>query len=109
MLYLCAVKPAKTNKKKPNKVTVVTDSWLCLHFQMEGGLGYGHWVCSMLLNSDRKDSNLYLYAIEQMGAIPAASDALAKYTGTEFTCYLLQNTRLLNLHQKKRARADLTS
>ncbi|XP_052248166.1 tetratricopeptide repeat protein 37-like isoform X1 [Dreissena polymorpha] len=46
----------------------------------EGALGYGHWVCSMLLQSDKKDSPMYVYAIEQMAAIPAASDALARYT-----------------------------
>jgi superkiller protein 3 len=49
--------------------------------QLEGALGYGHWVCTMLQNVDKRDTYMYTYAIEQMGAVPSASDALARYTG----------------------------
>ncbi len=52
------------------------DSW-----QAESSLGYAHWVCSALQDHSQLDTDLYQYAIHQMAAVPAASDALAKYTG----------------------------
>ena len=52
-----------------------------LYLQIEGALGYGHWVCSLLLDSEKHVSEIFQYAIHQMSAIPAASDALARYTG----------------------------
>jgi hypothetical protein len=52
--------------------------------QLEGALGYGHWVCTIMLqNVDKRDTYMYTYAIEQMGAVPSASDALARYTGRD--------------------------
>ena len=52
-----------------------------LGFHTEGALGYASWVCTTLLDPDKMTSDLYKYAIDQMGAVDAASDALAKYTG----------------------------
>ena len=51
------------------------------YLQIEGAMGYAHWVCSLLLDTERQTSEVYQYAIHQMAAIPAASDALARYTG----------------------------
>lgn len=46
----------------------------------EACIGYGHWVCSTLLDTNKVNTELYQYSIEQLAAVPAASDALAKYT-----------------------------
>ena len=50
------------------------------YFQVESGVGYGHWVCRTLQSKKSQDSELYRYSIEQMAAVPAASDVLAAYT-----------------------------
>jgi len=62
--------------------------YLFVCYQVEGSLGYGHWVCSMLLHPDKRDNHVYMYAIEQMGAVPVASDALARYTGKQKILHL---------------------
>uniref|UniRef100_W5M043 SKI3 subunit of superkiller complex n=1 Tax=Lepisosteus oculatus TaxID=7918 RepID=W5M043_LEPOC len=46
----------------------------------EGVKGYGHWVCSTLLDKTNRKSELYRYNIVQMNAISAAQLALCKYT-----------------------------
>jgi len=72
---------------KPNIISnALTERLLIYQFsppviQVEGAVGYGHWVCSMLLLSDRKDTPAFVYAIQEMGAVPTASDALHRYTG----------------------------
>lgn len=48
---------------------------------MEGSLGYAHWVCSLLQDKTKRNTEVYNYAIHQMAALPAASDALARYLG----------------------------
>ncbi|GAB1600098.1 tetratricopeptide repeat protein 37-like [Argonauta hians] len=47
---------------------------------VESLIGYGHWVCSMLLDESKHDTPLYRYNIERMAVVPAACDALSKYT-----------------------------
>ncbi|CAI9726438.1 repeat 37 [Octopus vulgaris] len=47
---------------------------------VESLIGYGHWVCSMLLDETKHDTSLYRYNIERMSVVPAACDALSKYT-----------------------------
>lgn len=49
--------------------------------QVEGSLGYAHWVCTLLQDKAKHSTEMYRYAIHQMSAIPAASDALARYLG----------------------------
>lgn len=46
---------------------------------VEGSLGYAHWVCTLLQDKAKHSTEMYRYAIHQMSAIPAASDALARY------------------------------
>ncbi|XP_069137889.1 tetratricopeptide repeat protein 37-like isoform X1 [Argopecten irradians] len=52
---------------------------------VEGATGYASWVCAMLKDDSKHDTELFRYSIKQMAAIPAASDALAKYLDTEKT------------------------
>ena len=47
---------------------------------MESCVGYGHWVIATLLDVTRQDTDAFQYAIKQMAAIPAAADALTRYT-----------------------------
>lgn len=51
----------------------------------QGSLGYAHWVCHMLLNSDAHDK-IVEYNIYNMHAIPVASDAITWYNGKLFCC-----------------------
>lgn len=44
----------------------------------QSGIGYAHWVCKTLLDSE---ANAFSYAIQNMNAIPVACDALTWYTG----------------------------
>ena len=44
-------------------------------------IGYAHWVCQTLQDKSKMESPWYQYAVVQMGAVIAASDALAKYLG----------------------------
>lgn len=44
-------------------------------------MGYAHWVCTLLKDKAKHSTEMYRYAIHQMAAIPAASDALARYLG----------------------------
>lgn len=44
-------------------------------------MGYAHWVCTLLKDKAKHSMEMYRYAIHQMAAIPAASDALARYLG----------------------------
>lgn len=62
------------------KITSSTKSW-CLPLQVEGSMGYAHWVCTLLKDKAKHSTEMYRYAIHQMAAIPAASDALARYLG----------------------------
>ena len=50
--------------------------------QVESCAGYGHWVLTTLLDVRRQDTEAFRYCIKQMAAIPAAADALTRYTGT---------------------------
>ncbi|KAK3788293.1 hypothetical protein RRG08_027026 [Elysia crispata] len=51
-----------------------------LGFHTESAIGYGKWVLSVLADSSKRDSDLFRYCIQQMAALPAASDALTRYT-----------------------------
>ncbi|GFN82445.1 arrestin domain-containing protein 3-like [Plakobranchus ocellatus] len=51
-----------------------------LGFHVESAISYGQWVLSVLSDNSKKDSALFQYCIKQMAALPAASDALARYT-----------------------------
>ncbi|CAL1530763.1 unnamed protein product [Lymnaea stagnalis] len=51
-----------------------------LGFHVESALGYGHWVLSVLGDSSKRDTEFYQYCIQQMAAVPAAIDALSRYT-----------------------------
>lgn len=62
------------------KITSSTKGW-CLPLQVEGSMGYAHWVCTLLKDKAKHSTEMYRYAIHQMAAIPDASDALARYLG----------------------------
>ncbi|KAJ7423629.1 Tetratricopeptide repeat protein 37 [Pitangus sulphuratus] len=51
-----------------------------LNMHAEGAKGYAHWVCSTLQDKANRNTELYLYNIVQMNAIPAAQVVLSKYT-----------------------------
>nr|XP_009682805.1 PREDICTED: tetratricopeptide repeat protein 37 isoform X2 [Struthio camelus australis] len=51
-----------------------------LNMHTEGAKGYAHWVCSTLQDKSNRNTELYLYNIVQMNAIPAAQVVLSKYT-----------------------------
>ncbi|NXQ87389.1 TTC37 protein, partial [Nyctibius grandis] len=51
-----------------------------LSMHTEGAKGYAHWVCSTLQDKSNRNTELYLYNIVQMNAIPAAQVLLSKYT-----------------------------
>ncbi|XP_051499454.1 SKI3 subunit of superkiller complex protein isoform X2 [Apus apus] len=51
-----------------------------LSMHTEGAKGYAHWVCSTLQDRSNRNTELYLYNIVQMNAIPAAQVVLSKYT-----------------------------
>uniref|UniRef100_A0A8C5M4M7 SKI3 subunit of superkiller complex n=2 Tax=Leptobrachium leishanense TaxID=445787 RepID=A0A8C5M4M7_9ANUR len=51
---------------------------LCMH--TEGAKGYAHWVCTILQDKSKRNTELYRYSIVQMNAITAAHLALTKYT-----------------------------
>ncbi|XP_035745210.1 tetratricopeptide repeat protein 37 [Egretta garzetta] len=51
-----------------------------LGMHTEGAKGYAHWVCSTLQDKSNRNTELYLYNIVQMNAIPAAQVVLSKYT-----------------------------
>ena len=44
-------------------------------------MGYASWVYSVMNDESKMNTKSYKYAICEMSAITAASDALAKYTG----------------------------
>lgn len=52
-----------------------------LGYHNQAALGYAHWVLTILLNPAMKKDPLLVYIIENMHAIPAASDVLTWYTG----------------------------
>ncbi|BFY97470.1 hypothetical protein BsWGS_00510 [Bradybaena similaris] len=52
-----------------------------LGFHPESACGYGQWVLSVLGDISKRDSEYFHYCIHQMAAVPAASDALTRYTG----------------------------
>uniref|UniRef100_A0A8C7EGZ2 TTC37 protein n=1 Tax=Nothoprocta perdicaria TaxID=30464 RepID=A0A8C7EGZ2_NOTPE len=51
-----------------------------LSMHAEGAKGYAHWVCSTLQDKSNRNTDLYLYNIVQMNAVPTAQVALRKYT-----------------------------
>uniref|UniRef100_A0A8B9BFR4 SKI3 subunit of superkiller complex n=1 Tax=Anser brachyrhynchus TaxID=132585 RepID=A0A8B9BFR4_9AVES len=51
-----------------------------LSMHTEGAKGYAHWVCSTLQDKDNRNTEVYLYNIVQMNAIPAAQVVMTKYT-----------------------------
>ncbi|KAH9524909.1 Tetratricopeptide repeat protein 37 [Bulinus truncatus] len=51
-----------------------------LGFHLEGAIGYSQFVLSVLGDPAQSKTELYHYNIQQMAAIPAASDALIRYT-----------------------------
>ncbi|NWX70431.1 TTC37 protein, partial [Alca torda] len=51
-----------------------------LSMHTEGAKGYAHWVCSTLQDKSNRNTELYLYNIVQMNAVPAAQVVLSKYT-----------------------------
>ncbi|NXD10853.1 TTC37 protein, partial [Nothocercus nigrocapillus] len=51
-----------------------------LSMHAEGAKGYAHWVCSTLQDKSNRNTDLYLYNIVQMNAIPTAQVVLSKYT-----------------------------
>ena len=55
--------------------------------QTEGAVGYASCVCSVMNDESKMNTDSYRYAICQMSAVTAASDALAKYTG-KCLCYI---------------------
>lgn len=63
------------------KINSSTKSWFFFNLQVEGSMGYAHWVCTLLKDKAKHSTEMYRYAIHQMAAIPAASDALARYLG----------------------------
>ncbi|KAI0208166.1 Tetratricopeptide repeat protein 37 [Lamellibrachia satsuma] len=71
----------------------------------EGAVGYASWVCSVMNDESKMNTESYRYAICQMSAITAASDALAKYTdrvrtnATAFNMYglLVEKQKLYRL------------
>ncbi|XP_062370081.1 superkiller complex protein 3 isoform X6 [Cinclus cinclus] len=50
-----------------------------LSMHTEGAKGYAHWVCSTLQDKANRNTELYLYNIVQMNAIPTAQVVLSKY------------------------------
>ncbi|NWT45781.1 TTC37 protein, partial [Chroicocephalus maculipennis] len=51
-----------------------------LSMHTEGAKGYAHWVCSTLQDKSNRNTELYLYNIVQMNAVPAAQVVMSKYT-----------------------------
>ncbi|XP_063309755.1 superkiller complex protein 3 [Pelobates fuscus] len=51
---------------------------ICMH--AEGAKGYAHWVCTILQDKSKRNTDLYRVGIVQMNAITAAHLALTKYT-----------------------------
>ncbi|XP_010139963.1 PREDICTED: tetratricopeptide repeat protein 37-like, partial [Buceros rhinoceros silvestris] len=45
----------------------------------EGAKGYAHWVCSTLQDESNRNTEVYLFNIVEMNAIPAAHVVLTKY------------------------------
>ncbi|KAF4804620.1 Tetratricopeptide repeat protein 37 [Turdus rufiventris] len=76
-----------------------------LSMHTEGAKGYAHWVCSTLQDKANRNTELYLYNIVQMNAIPAAQVVLSKYTernpddASAFTMFGFLN-ECLNLKQQ---------
>ncbi|XP_066196026.1 superkiller complex protein 3 [Sylvia atricapilla] len=76
-----------------------------LSMHTEGAKGYAHWVCSTLQDKTNRNTELYLYNIVQMNAIPAAQVVLSKYTernpddASAFTMFGFLN-EYLNLKQQ---------
>jgi len=56
-------------------------------------VGYASWVCSVMNDESKMNTKSYKYAICEMSAITAASDALAKYTGK--CCPLMGNSGIV--------------
>lgn len=69
-------------------LTSLCYSFIILYFsylsvsQPESACGYGQWVLGVLGDISKRDSEYFHYCIHQMAAVPAASDALTRYTGT---------------------------
>lgn len=56
-----------------------------LDFHVESALGYAYWVCSILSNKEKAGKVLYKYAIENMNAVPLATDSMTWHVRSEDT------------------------
>ncbi|XP_011878141.1 PREDICTED: tetratricopeptide repeat protein 37 [Vollenhovia emeryi] len=72
-----------------------------LGYHSQAALGYAHWVLTSLLNPAMKKDPLFVYVIENMHAIPAASDVLTWYTEREPHDVYALNTHGLLLERLK--------
>lgn len=52
-----------------------------LGYHNQAALGYAHSVLTTLLDPAKEKDPLFVYAIENMHAVPAATDAMTWYTG----------------------------
>ncbi|KAL5004760.1 hypothetical protein ScPMuIL_018216 [Solemya velum] len=66
----------------------------------EGAMGYASWVCAMIKNDSKHQTEMFKYAIQQMAALPAASDALSRYLDREKTNHTAYNLYGLLLEQQ---------
>ncbi|XP_012943920.1 tetratricopeptide repeat protein 37 isoform X2 [Aplysia californica] len=72
-----------------------------LGVHLESALGYGQWVVTTLGDQEKRSSELFHYCIQQMAAVPAACDALIRYTSRIKTDSVAYNMLgLLLEHQK---------
>ncbi|KAK3098545.1 hypothetical protein FSP39_020503 [Pinctada imbricata] len=67
---------------------------------IESAIGYGHWVCAMLQDTSKHNTELYQYAVHHMKAIPAATDALSHYLDRKKTDATAYNLHGLLLEQQ---------
>ncbi|XP_055874018.1 tetratricopeptide repeat protein 37-like [Biomphalaria glabrata] len=51
-----------------------------LGFNLESSLGYSQWVLKVLGDASVRKTDVYHYSIQQMAAVPAASDDMTRYT-----------------------------
>ena len=72
-----------------------------LGVHLESAVGYGQWVLNILGDPEKRGSEMYNYCIKQMAAVPAACDALTRYTRRVKTDAMAFNMLgLLSEHQK---------
>ncbi|XP_059178471.1 superkiller complex protein 3-like isoform X2 [Physella acuta] len=51
-----------------------------LGFHLESAIGYGQWVLDVLGDVTKRETSFFHFCIQQMAALPAACDALTRYT-----------------------------